>query len=570
MTKLTTPYVEKMDKRCPHEYHPTPQLMRKDYTVLNGEWDFALTLEESTQNYPKKILVPFPPESVASGIEESVLPEHYMHYRKSFKMPESFEGKRIFLHFGAVDQSCTVYVNGTKLGSHKGGYTPFCFEITDVIDKTDNEIKLVARDGLDHRYPYGKQKYKRGGMWYTPVSGIWQTVWLEARPKVHIEDIKITPYDEGVKITVTGGDIHKKITLKDSGEVFEFDGNIVNIEPKDVKLWTPESPYLYEFTLECGEDIIESYFAIRWIDVRNIDGVNRICLNGQPYLFNGMLDQGYYPDGIFMPATKDGYEDDIRLTKALGFNMLRKHIKVEPMIFYYLCDKMGVAVFQDMVNNGTYHFIRDTVLPTVSTVYLQRLNDESFSPSIDVRAIFENTMYETADHLYNVPSIVYYTIFNEGWGQFSADVMYEKLKSFDSTRIIDSTSGWFRRYESDVDSRHIYFRPLKPKKLDGRPLVISEFGGYAHGVNGHTFGDGTYGYRVFKDIKDYENAVYTLYDTEVRALVENGASAFVYTQVSDVEDEINGFYTYDRQIVKVDADRLKKLNDELKNISDHK
>ena len=570
MTKLITPYVEKMDRRCPHEYHPTPQLMRKDYAVLNGEWDFALTLEESTQNYPKKILVPFPPESVASGIEESVLPEHYMHYRKSFKMPESFEGKRIFLHFGAVDQSCTVYVNGTKLGSHKGGYTPFCFEITDVIDKNDNEIKLVARDGLDHRYPYGKQKYKRGGMWYTPVSGIWQTVWLEARPKVHVEDIKITPYDEGVKITVTGGDIHKKITLKDSGEVFEFDGNIVNIEPKDVKLWTPESPYLYEFTLECGEDIIESYFAIRWVDVRNIDGVNRICLNGVPYLFNGMLDQGYYPDGIFMPATKDGYEDDIRLTKALGFNMLRKHIKVEPMIFYYLCDKMGVAVFQDMVNNGTYHFIRDTVLPTVSTVYLQRLNDESFSPSIDVRAIFENTMYETADHLYNVPSIVYYTIFNEGWGQFSADVMYEKLKSFDSTRIIDSTSGWFRRYESDVDSRHIYFRPLKPKKLDGRPLVISEFGGYAHGVNGHTFGDGTYGYRVFKDIEDYENAVYTLYDTEVRALVENGASAFVYTQVSDVEDEINGFYTYDRQIVKVDADRLKKLNDELKSISDHR
>ena len=570
MTKLITPYVKKMDRLCPHEYHPTPQLMRKDYAVLNGEWDFALTLEESTQNYPKKILVPFPPESVASGIEESVLPEHYMHYRKSFKMPESFEGKRIFLHFGAVDQSCTVYVNGTKLGSHKGGYTPFCFEITDVIDKNDNEIKLVARDGLDHRYPYGKQKYKRGGMWYTPVSGIWQTVWLEARPKVHVEDIKITPYDEGVKITVTGGDIHKKITLKDSGEVFEFDGNIVNIEPKDVKLWTPESPYLYEFTLECGEDIIESYFAIRWVDVRNIDGVNRICLNGVPYLFNGMLDQGYYPDGIFMPATKDGYEDDIRLTKALGFNMLRKHIKVEPMIFYYLCDKMGVAVFQDMVNNGTYHFIRDTVLPTVSTVYLQRLNDESFSPSIDVRAIFENTMYETADHLYNVPSIVYYTIFNEGWGQFSADVMYEKLKSFDSTRIIDSTSGWFRRYESDVDSRHIYFRPLKPKKLDGRPLVISEFGGYAHGVNGHTFGDGTYGYRVFKDIKDYENAVYTLYDTEVRALVENGASAFVYTQVSDVEDEINGFYTYDRQIVKVDADRLKKLNDELKSISDHK
>ena len=570
MSKLITPYIDKMDKRCPHEYHPTPQLMRKDYAILNGEWDFALTLEEYTKSYPKKITVPFPPESAASGIEESVLPDHYMHYRKSFVIPDSFDGKRVFLHFGAVDQTCTVYLNGARIGSHNGGYTPFCFEITELINENSNEIKLVARDTLDHKYPYGKQKYKRGGMWYTPVSGIWQTVWLEARPKVHVEDIKITPYEKGVKITVTGGDIHKKITLKESGEVFEFDGNIVNIEPKELKLWTPESPYLYEFTLECGEDIIDSYFAIRWVDVRTVGGVNRIGLNGEPYLFNGMLDQGYYPDGIFMPATKDGYEDDIRLTKALGFNMLRKHIKVEPMIFYYLCDKMGVAVFQDMVNNGTYHFIRDTVLPTVSTVYLQRLNDEGFSPNGDVRAIFENGMYETADHLYNVPSIVYYTIFNEGWGQFSADVMYEKLKSFDSTRIIDSTSGWFRRNESDVDSRHIYFRPLKPKKLDGRPLVISEFGGYAHGVNGHNFGDGTYGYRVFKDIADYENAVYTLYDTEVRALVENGASAFVYTQVSDVEDEINGFYTYDRQIVKVDTAKLKKLNDELKNISDHK
>ncbi len=568
MSKLITPYVDIIDKACPHNYHPTPQFKRAEYALLNGEWDFCLNESDFCSEYNQKILIPFCPESMLSGLEIKVLPQNFMHYRRLFTLPESFKDKRVFLHFGAAEQTCTVYLNGTEIGSNEGGYLPFCFEITGKLKENENELKLIAKDGLDHKYPYGKQKYDRGGMWYTPVSGIWQSVWLEARPSVYVEDMKITPYEKGVKIAVTGGTHHKRITLKESGEIFEFDGNIVNVEPKELKLWTPEAPHLYEFVLECGEDIIESYFAVRWVDVREIDGVNRICLNGKPYLFNGMLDQGYYPDGIFMPATKDGYEDDIKLTKALGFNMLRKHIKIEPMIFYYLCDKLGVAVFQDMVNNGKYNFIRDTGLPTVSPLLFQSFNDSSFSPNKEVRAIFEKTMYETADHLYNIPSILYYTIFNEGWGQFCSDEMYEKLKSFDSTRIIDSTSGWFRRRKSDVDSRHIYFRPLKPKRLDGRPLVISEFGGYAHGVEGHTFGDGTYGYTVFEDKTEYENAIYKLYNTEVRDLIKAGASAFVYTQISDVEDEINGFYTYDRQVIKVDTEKFKILNDELKNISE--
>lgn len=568
MAKLTTPYTEQMDKVCPHAYHPTPQFERPDYLCLNGEWDFCLNTSEAVSEYDKKITVPFCPESEASGLGIAVLPEHWMHYRKTFRIPESFGNKRVFLHFGAVDQTCEVSLNGKFLGAHEGGYIPFSFDITDVMTDADNEIVLTARDSLDHKYPYGKQKYKRGGMWYTPVSGIWQTVWLEGRPQIHVEDIKITPYEKGVKIAVTGGDAHKKLTLTDSGEVFEFDGCFANIEPKEVKLWTPDTPYLYNFTLQCGEDIIKSYFAIRWIDVREVKGVNRICLNGKPYLFNGMLDQGYYPDGIFMPATVDGYTDDINMTKALGFNMLRKHIKIEPMIFYYLCDKLGVAVFQDIVNNGKYSFFKDTVIPTVSTVLLQTLNDKYFNRGKDAREFAVRNMYETAEHLYNTPSVVYYTIFNEGWGQFNADEMYAKLKAFDTTRVLDSTSGWFRRQDTDVDSRHIYFRPLKPKKLDGRPLVISEFGGYAHGVKGHTFGDGVYGYRVFDKQEDFESALIKLYDTEVRALVEGGASGFVYTQVSDVEDEINGFVTYDRHILKVNADRLKKLNDELKNISE--
>ena len=567
MSKLTTLYVGKMDRSCPHGYHPTPQFKRAGYLSLNGEWDFALNESEVCSEYNEKILVPFCPESSLSGIERAVLPSHFMHYRKVFTIPEGF-GERTVLHFGAVDQTSEVYLNGTLLGRNEGGYIPFSFDITEELVEGENELLLIARDGLDHKYPYGKQKYDRGGMWYTPVSGIWQSVWLEATPKLCVEDIKITPYEKGVKIAVTGGDAHKRITLKDSGEVFEFDGTFATIEPKELKLWTPETPYLYDFILECGEDVIESYFAIRWVDVREIGGVNRICLNGKPYLFNGMLDQGYYPDGIFMPATEEGYVDDIKLTKSLGFNMLRKHIKIEPMIFYYLCDKMGVAVFQDMVNSDEFIFSFHGVVPQIGPNFLQRLPDKYTSRKRERRGIWEKQMYDTADHLYNVPSIVYYTIFNEGWGQFCADDMYRKLKAYDPTRVLDSTSGWFRRNETDVDSRHIYFRPLKPKKLEGRPLVISEFGGYAHAVVGHTFGEDVYGYKVLKTQEDLENAVFKLYETEVKDLVEKGASAFVYTQVSDVEDEINGFITYDRQVLKVDADKLKKINENLKNISE--
>ena len=567
MAKLTTPYIEKMDRTCPHSYHPTPQFMRKGYLSLNGEWDFALTKSENTPEYNEKILVPFCPESPLSGIERAVLPCHVMHYRKLFSVPEKLMGGRVVLHLGAVDQVSIISFNGYKLGENEGGYIPFSFDVTDLIQDGENELTVIAKDGLDHKYPYGKQKYKRGGMWYTPVSGIWQSVWLEATPKIYVKDIKITPYEKGVRIAVTGGEEHKRITLTDSGEVFEFDGNIGYIEPSDVRLWTPETPELYPFTLECGEDLIESYFAIRWIDVREVNGVNRICLNGKPYLFNGLLDQGYYPEGIFMPATEDGYIDDIKMAKSLGFNMLRKHIKIEQMIFYYLCDKMGIAVFQDMVNNAHYSFFKDTVLPTVSTNILQRLPDGLFNRNKESRAIFECHAYKTLDHLYNVPSIVYYTVFNEGWGQFCADDMYDKVRGYDPTRIIDTTSGWFRRQKSDVDSRHIYFRPLRPKHLDGRPLVISEFGGYAHGVSGHTYGDDVYGYRVMREQSEYEDAVCKLYETEVKDLVRAGASAFVYTQVSDVEDEINGFYTYDRQIIKINADRLKKINNELSKIS---
>ncbi len=566
---LTTPYEEMMDTEIPHNYHPTPQFRRNACVCLNGKWDFSIDENEYASNYTTSILVPFCPESRLSGIKKYVLPKHHMHYRRFFTLPDSFNGCRTILHFGAVDQICTVSLNGKYLGGHSGGYTPFSFDITDVLKDGQNELRVDARDGIDKNLPYGKQKYNNGGMWYTPVSGIWQTVWLECIPMENsIKNIKITPYEKGVTIEVYGGADEKSITLKESSEVFNFTGNSVKIEPKDIKRWTPDEPYLYHFTLTSGDDRIESYFAIRWIGVENINGVNRLCLNGKPYLFNGLLDQGYYPDGIYTPASAEAYEDDIIKAKKLGFNMLRKHIKIEPMIFYYLCDKLGIAVFQDMVNNGKYSFVRDTALPTISTNFCQRLNDIFFNLNKNARKIFEANMYLTASHLYNTPSVVYYTVFNEGWGQFCADEMYERLKKHDKTRMIDTTSGWFRRRKSDVDSRHIYFRKLMPKYTNGKPLVISEFGGYAYQEKDHVYSRSSYGYKTLQTKEEYENAVCTLYDTEVRELVKGGASAFVYTQLSDVEDEINGLITYDRRIMKITPERIEKINRELREISE--
>ena len=549
---MQTKYLKQMDGVCPHSYYPRPQLKRDSYICLNGEWDFAIG--DADECYPLSIIVPFCPESIASGIGCSVFGKA-LRYRRFFTIPDGFNRGRILLHFGAVDQICRVYVNGTRVGANEGGYLPFSFDITDAICEGQNELFVMTYDDLDHKYPWGKQKLNRGGMWYTPVSGIWQTVWIESVPENAIKSLKITPTENGATIKVTGGNGIKKLVLFDSGEEYLFEDE-VTVEPKNLQTWSPETPYLYHFSVECGCDKVESYFAVRTIDVREINGVKRICLNGKPYLFNGLLDQGYYSDGIYTPATIDSYIDDIKLIKSMGFNTLRKHIKVEPMIFYYLCDSMGVAVFQDMVNNGGYSFLHDTALPTIG---LQRLSDTKMNPSAECRRIFLDTMDRTAELLYNTPSVVYYTIFNEGWGQFCADNTYERLSNIDHSRIIDSTSGWFRQTKSDVDSRHIYFKPLRIKKPDGKPLVISEFGGYAHRIDDHCFSNGVYGYKLFRDRSDFENAVIRLYNDEVKPLVKSGASAFIYTQVSDVEDETNGFVTYDREVVKVDTEKIKSV-----------
>ena len=542
-------------KDIPHGYYPRPQMKRDSFFSLNGAWRFG-----ESEECKETITVPYPPESKLSGLGVTPTPGWTVFYKKSFTLPEKFNTGRVILHFGAVDTIAQVSLNGSVLGSHEGGYHPFFFDITELL-KDENELSVKVTDDLSGRYPYGKQSKKRGGMWYTPHSGIWQSVWLEAVPVGGIESITLTQSLNRVTVKVKAGGEKRKITLTDSGETLEFCGDEITFTPSVVHNWTPEDPFLYYFTLENETDSVESYFALREISVKEINGVPRLCLNGVPYLFNGLLDQGYYGDGIVTPKDRDSFENDILLAKSLGFNTLRKHIKVEPLVFYHLCDVHGMVVFQDIVNNSDYSFFRDTALPTVG---FKSRSDKRLHKNEDERRIFLREMRLTEELLNNSPCVLYYTVFNEGWGQFCADEAYAIAKSYAPDRIIDATSGWFIQTKSDVDSRHIYFKPLSAKKPHPtRPLVISEFGGYSHRVEGHLFGEKNYGYKTFNERADFEDALVKLY-TDAFPLVKNAISALILTQISDVEDETNGLVTYDRQVVKVNEKRIRELMTELK------
>lgn len=558
---LLTRYAKSLDKKNPLPEYPRPQFKRNSYLSLNGEWDFE------GGGYLGKITVPFAPESFLSGVEKTFSDNDVIRYKKLFSIPEGFKKDRIILHFGAVDQVADVFFNGEKIGTHEGGYHPFSFDITDCICAGDNELSLEVSDRLDGIFPYGKQKRERGGMWYTPISGIWQTVWLESTPKGAIRGMKITGDMHSVKIECEADKLPLKLTMKETGLVYESQDGKFEIAPESAKRWSPESPYLYYFTIENEDDKIESYFALREIGIGNFNGTPRLTLNGEPYLFNGLLDQGYFPDGIYTPASYEAYRDDIMLAKSLGFNMLRKHIKIEPLIFYHLCDVLGIVVFQDMVNNSDYSFIRDTALPTVG---IKKISDKNLHKNPVSREKFRTAMRETQELLYNSPSVLYYTVFNEGWGQFSADENYEIAKSYDKTRIYDATSGWFTQTKSDVDSHHVYFKKAKIKCFYERPVVLSEFGGYSYRPEGHLFGAKNYGYSVYKSREDFESALTRLYREEIFPLAERGISALVYTQISDVEDETNGFISYDRELIKLDVQKFASLSRELYEISNSK
>lgn len=542
----------------PWNVYPRPQLIRDSFFCLNGEWSFY----EYEGASEEKITVPFPPESLLSKINRRLNKAPKPVYKKAFTLPKDFIKDKVILHFGAVDQLATVFLNGKRIGSHVGGYESFCFDITDAV-KNDNLLEVQITDELQSKVlPYGKQREKRGGMWYTPITGIWQTVWIESVPSEYVEALTVKTGADYADIFVSGvaqGEI--TVTLPDGELTVPFENGHAYIKLDKPKMWSPESPYLYYFSLKTEYDEVLSYFAIRTLETKTVNGIPRLCLNGEPYFFHGVLDQGYFSDGIFTPATENGYEKDILAMKSLGFNTLRKHIKVEPERFYYDCDRLGMIVFQDMVNNGSYSFLRDTALPTLG---LKKLPDRFLHRNSLAREAFKNGMISTVKQLFNHPCICYWTVFNEGWGQFESAKMYEFMKTLDNSRFIDTASGWFTGAQSNVTSLHVYFKPVK-LKASSLPIVLSEFGGYVYKDIEHSFNlDKTYGYKIFESQADFEDALEELYLKEVVPNIKKGLCGAIYTQLSDVEDETNGLLTYDRKVVKVNADRMKKLADMLK------
>ncbi|MBR6789549.1 MAG: MFS transporter [Oscillospiraceae bacterium] len=553
---LTTPF-EPSDW---NEY-PRPQMKRDSFMMLNGEWALSV-LKNGAETPVGTIKVPFPPESALSGIGRTLKKGEKWVYRRRFTLPEGFKKEKLLLHFGAVDQIADVRVNGEEAGRHEGGYLPFDVDVSGFVREGENEIEVLVTDELDRELAWGKQRKDQGGMWYTPVSGIWQPVWLESLPEKAVGKLKLTPALDSITIETEGGGEEKTVVIRTPmGELTRsWSGDSVTIRIEDPRNWTPEDPYLYEFTLICGADRIESYFALRTVTVEKVKGQAYICLNGKPRFFHGLLDQGYYSDGIYLPASAKGYEYDILTMKKMGFDMLRKHIKIEPEVFYYLCDKHGMIVFQDMVNSGKYSFLIDTALPTAGLK-----KGISHRASAKRRTVFERDCRETAELLYNHPCVCYYTIFNEGWGQYDADRIYEEMKAADPTRVWDATSGWFTEKKSDVTSEHIYFKKIRMQADPERPMVLSEFGGYSCKIAGHAFNlDKTYGYRFFEEREKFAEALVKLYREEVIPAVEGGLSAAVLTQVSDVEDETNGLVTYDRAMVKADEDAMAAVAAELR------
>ncbi|MBR2262877.1 MAG: glycoside hydrolase family 2 [Firmicutes bacterium] len=550
----------------PWPQYPRPQMVRDSFRNLNGWWDFAITSDERPpQRFERRIRVPFVPESALSGIEEAVPDGSFLWYRLRLEPPFGKDGERVLLHVGAADQTAVVWVDGRRAPlvhgtsdngyTHQGGYEAFTAELTDLMPAEGSaELIIQVHDHLGtFEYPYGKQSLTRGGMWYTPCSGIWQTVWMETVPQAYIQAVHtktVREADGAWRVMISAEGISEGQVV--FGELtLPLTEGWAELFIRHPRLWRPEDPYLYEFAVQATSgDAVQSYFALRTLDTRTVDGVPRLCLNGKPYFFHGLLDQGYWPDGLWTPADPAQFEEEILKVKALGFNMLRKHIKVEPELFYYDCDRLGIAVFQDMVQNGDYDFKRDTILPTLA---IHCRSDRKLHTDPSARKCFLEGMTATVQQLKEHPSIVCWTIFNEGWGQFCGTEAYMQLRHEDDTRWIDTASGWFHPHglKTDVESCHNYFFKLRVHKT-GRPFVLSECGGLAWRPDGHAFNpEYMYGYRKFKDRPSLAEAIVQMYEKKLIPLISKGLCAVVYTQVSDVEDETNGLFSYDRKLQKL-------------------
>ena len=572
---LMTPWGEHLDENCILTEYPRPQMRRNSYLNLNGRWEYAITdSDESPRHWDGTILVPFSPESALSGVGRSLQPGQTLWYRREVIVPQGFipADGRLLLHFGAVDQEAAVYWNGRLLGRHMGGYNAFTLDATDALGPRNSLVVRVHDDTDASFHSRGKQKTRRGGIWYTPQSGIWQTVWMEAVPRHYIEGLRIVPlFDQSaVEVMVRCSQPLQCEATVDGRTVPFTSGEPARIPMPDFRAWSPEDPYLYDLSVTLGEDRVESYFGMRKMEVRaDRGGVKRLFLNGEPYFQSGLLDQGYWPDGLYTAPSDEALIYDIQTAKAMGFNLLRKHIKVEPMRWYYHCDRLGMLVWQDMPSGGGKYRFSTITLPLVTGIHRRDNHYRAFArASSQGRGEYMDELEEMVGQLFNAPSVVLWVPFNEGWGQFDSTLVMERLRALDPTRPVDPASGWHDQGAGELRSLHVYFKPFRFRRdRRGRALALSEFGGYNLRVDGHCFNQKDYGYRRLPDAAALWRDFSRLYEREVLPAVPRGLCASVYTQLSDVEDELNGLMTYDRRVVKLDADEVRELNERLKEAS---
>jgi hypothetical protein len=566
---LATRWAKDVSPKRVHPEYPRPQMVRKQWTNLNGLWDYAIVPAEAGQpkEFGGRILVPFPVESSLSGVMKRVGPPEKLWYRRTLEARKPKDGQRVLLHFGGVDWEATVWVNGNEVAMHRGGYDPFSCDITDALaaDKP-SELLVSVSDPTDGSYqPRGKQIGKPHGIWYTPTTGIWQTVWLEVAPKSHIAGLKIVPDIErgGVDVTVEGKNVPRHTieftvtapwakTADHRVGTASVDGGagkpfFVPVSRDHTRLWSPESPTLYDLHIELKDheqkllDSVDSYFALRKISVgKDGQGITRLLLNNKPLFQFGPLDQGFWPDGLYTAPTDEALRYDLEMTKKLGFNMVRKHVKVEPDRWYHHCDKLGLLVWQDMPSGDKY------IGP----------NDPDAQRSEESTRQYETEWSEIIKDFGNHPCIVMWVPFNEGWGQFDTARIAELTRKLDPTRLVNSASGWTDRKVGDVHDVHIYPGPGMSPLSERRAAVLGEYGGLGLPLEGHTWqGKDNWGYRSYTNKEDLQRA-YLQLAANLRPLIGKGLSAAVYTQTTDVEIEVNGLMTYDRAILKLDEKQI--------------